>query len=181
MDILKNVEIIRTITRRDFSEILLVRNAGVEYCLKILRPDNRWKMGDIRRSYEIYDSLKDKTGLVKVIAHGRQENTPDSYHILMEYLEGYTRLEFNNFTSRLPAMQSIEDCLMRQGVIQLDMVPINFMAKGKEIVMIDLDKLYKLPDMFYPPPGPTQEFTWYGYAVARTRLWSMNQGRVWRQ
>jgi len=179
-EILKNMREVRLITRRDYSEIYIVESQGKYYCKKVLRPDSRWGMEDIIRSYKIYDTLKDKTGLVRVVDH--YEVSPrGEYHIIMEYLEGFTRLEFNNFTHRVQDIRAIEDRLVGQGVIQLDMVPINFMVKGKDIAMIDLDKLYRLPNMFYPPPGPDQAFTWYGYAIARTSLWRLNQGKAMRQ
>lgn len=171
-------EVLKKITKRDYSQIFHVKIGGIDYCLKWINSDKRWTIKDIHNSYQIYEMLEDKRGLVKVFEYGMaQINDPGEYYVLMEYLEGFERIDFRTFAPYADKMKEIEGNLLHQKVIQLDMVPINFMTDGQRVVMIDLDKLYKLPNLFYPPDGPTQAFTWYGYANARMKLHQVYQER----
>jgi len=163
----EEVENCGLITRRDRSELYKIRRSGVFYCWKILTDDNRFKY-TYEQAYKNYSDLRDKSNLVKVCHTWRDKE--NRFNVLMEWLEGYRRLEYRETPGKWTFMiDIIEDDLIKQGYFIIDLAPINFMIKDGDIKMIDLDTLAKLTDFPVDPHKMISELSWYGSRVLKHR------------
>jgi len=155
------------IARRDRSEIYKVKWQEKFYCWKIIRDDERFTY-TYEQAYKNYDNLKDKSCLVMVHSTWRDEN--GHFNILMEWLDGYRRLEYNQESfAKYCNMDAVERNLIYQGYFIIDFAPINFMIKGNDMKMIDLDTLAKLTDFPVDPHKMIPELSWYGSRVLKHR------------
>lgn len=157
------------ITQRDRSRVWHVKIDGKDYCWKILSDDERFSY-TYERAYENYRDLKMfRYGfLVDVVSTWRGDE--GEFNVLMEWLDGYTRLEYKDHD---PRIVNIEKILIEHGYFVIDFAPINFMVKGKDIKMIDLDTLAKLSDFPVDAHAPIPELSWYG-----SRVLKQKSGRV---
>lgn len=169
----KNLECCGLICKRDRSHIYKVRNVDTkEYlCLKRIMNDERFTH-TYEKAYENYDSLMKACGgsipLVKIIEAWR--GADGAFYILMEYLEGFTRLEYVHMDKRVAAFERM---LIEYGYFMIDIAPINFMVKGNQIQMVDLDTLARVDDFPVDPHKGISELSWYG-----SRVLKYQRGRV---
>lgn len=163
----EEVENCGLITRRDRSEIYKVRWNGNFYCWKIITDDERFDY-TYERAYENYCDLTDRSDLVDVIRTWRDQD--DRFNVLMEWLDGYRRIEYNE-RSRwiLNKIYAIEQNLISEGYFMIDLAPINFMTNGCDMKMIDLDTLAKLTDFPVDPHKMMPELSWYGSRILKHR------------
>jgi len=97
----------------------------------------------------VFDAWRDKEGV---------------FYVLMEYLDGYTRLEYAHMD---PRVDVIEKHLIKNGYFMIDLAPINFMVKGDDIKMVDLDTMAKIDDFPVDAHEPLPELSWYGSRVLK--------------
>ena len=163
----KEVETCGLIANRDRSEVYKVIIDSVPYCWKILSDDERFNH-TYERAYENYFNLKDKADLVIVRNTWRDED--GRFNVIMEWLDGYKRLEYSN-RSRwvITKINAIEQDLIDQGYFMIDLAPINFMINGCKVKMIDLDTLAKLTDFPVDPHKMVSELSWYGSRILKHR------------
>lgn len=161
-------EICGLIAHRDRSDIYKVKWNGSFYCWKILTNDERFSY-TYEQAYKNYEAIKDKSNLVMV--HSTWRDKDGRFNVLMEWLDGYTRLEYSAYDRRTWGIdiELIESRLIKEGYFMIDLAPINFMVKGCKVKMIDLDTLAKLTDFPVDPHKMISELSWYGSRVLKQR------------
>ena len=141
---------------------------GKDYCLKVICDDPRFQYS-YEQAYFNYSKFKktvsyDSGLFVDVVDTWRKES--GEFCILMEYLDGWTRLEYCQKDKRILLAES---ALMQQGYFMIDFAPINFMAKGTKLKMIDMDTLALINDFPVDPQYPIAELSWYGSRILKEK------------
>jgi len=115
----------------------------------------------IIESYRNYDELLDKNDLVKVHKWWVKDNT---VFIDMEDLTSWWQLGKND-KSMLAQVLGIMNNLIRQGYVDWDMDISNFLTNGKDVKLIDLDRLTRCDSL------TTQQSGWLTTRIIRLFLW----------
>lgn len=136
------------ISKRTFSEVSLTDYKGSKCCLKKMKsngPNGEVSKELLEQSYKNYQEIKNKDGLVKIY-EGWWDN--GAFHTIMEYLEGYNRLCDVPCTDGLKLQViNIITNMVRQGYVDYDTDPTNFLVCGNRVKMIDLDKIMRIEDV----------------------------------
>ncbi|MCK5609591.1 hypothetical protein KAR91_47390 [Candidatus Pacearchaeota archaeon] len=167
-DFYEQAKVCNLVTKRDRSSIYKVKWNDKFYCWKILVNDDRFSY-TYEQSYKNYEAIKDKSNLVNVCSIWR--DVTNRFNVLMEWLDGYSRLEYSNRSPKvLEKMNAIEQGLIDEGYFMIDLAPINFMSnRSGDIKMIDLDTLARLDHFPVDPHKMISELSWYGSRILKHR------------
>jgi hypothetical protein len=108
-------------------------------------PNNEVSRELLEQSYKNYCELKDKNGLVEIYKGWWEDG---AFHTIMEYLVGYQRLcDVSCTPERSLKVIGIISNMIKQGYIDYDTDPTNFMVRDNDVKMIDLDKIMRIEDV----------------------------------
>lgn len=148
----------KIISKRTNSIIYLIEKDNKRFVRKVIDFDEFNTMSLMHQAYKNVMNIQDKCPFMVKVYHYTITNTQAI--IDMEYLDGYTRLEYSTI-GMVDKVLTICKKLSSLGYIWLDASPINLMEKDGDIKMIDLDTVVESSRYPETPTKPCMDLTWY--------------------
>jgi len=150
------------ISERPNSLITLVEDKGQKIAMKVISPSEWMTISLLEQSYKNVMDIQCPY-MVKVLEVVKRYET---ITVKMEYLEGYTRMEYDD-NEACETVLDICQHLADLGYVWLDASPINLLEKDGDIKMVDLDTIVKIEDLPKKLEEPNLLLTWYASRIIK--------------